>query len=58
MCICIVDFYDFCVNQVGGTTGVVMSELLEFEADRRAIVRANNNALTQSGGKMDKVHLY
>lgn len=49
------DFYDFCVKEVGGTTGVVMQELLEFEADRRAIIRANNNALTSSGGKMDKV---
>ena len=51
----LLDFYDFCVKEVGGTTGVVMQELLEFEADRRAIIRANNNALTSSGGKMDKV---
>jgi len=37
------DFYDFCNNEVGGTTAVVMSELLEFEVDRRAIIRAINN---------------
>merc|ERR1711998_174552 len=36
------DFYDFCNKEVGGTTAVVMSELLEFEVDRRAIIRAIN----------------
>jgi len=30
------DFYDFC-NKLGGTTAEVMSEILMFEADRRAI---------------------
>lgn len=46
------DFYDFCMNEVGGTTATVMQELLDFEADRRAIVRANNNAMTEA--KMDE----
>jgi len=30
------DFYDYC-NKIGGVTGEVMSKILEFEADKRAI---------------------
>lgn len=37
------DFYDFCTRECGPTTAKVMHELLEFEADRRAIIRATNN---------------
>lgn len=37
------DFYDFCTRECGPTTASVMHELLEFEADRRAIVRALNS---------------
>merc|ERR1719353_1163023 len=37
------DFYNFCVNEIGGTTGEVMKELLEFEADKRAINIAINS---------------
>jgi V-type H+-transporting ATPase subunit d len=31
------DFYKFCTQSIGGDTGEIMKELLEFEADRRAI---------------------
>lgn len=31
------DFDNFCVNVLGGVTGEVMHELLQFEADRRSI---------------------
>jgi len=31
------DFYRFCTTVMGGTTGEIMGEILEFEADRRAI---------------------
>jgi len=31
------DFYTYCTQTLGGETGRVMGELLEFEADRRAI---------------------
>jgi len=37
------DFYNFCTTECGPTTASVMHELLEFEADRRAIIRATNN---------------
>jgi len=37
------DFYNFCLNEVGGTTGEVMKGLLEFEADKRAINIAVNS---------------
>eukprot|EP00656_Telonema_subtile_P029512 TRINITY_DN32636_c0_g1_i1.p1 TRINITY_DN32636_c0_g1~~TRINITY_DN32636_c0_g1_i1.p1 ORF type:complete len:432 (+),score=106.37 TRINITY_DN32636_c0_g1_i1:199-1494(+) len=37
------DFYNFCATECGPTTASVMHELLEFEADRRAIIRATNN---------------
>merc|ERR1711966_430387 len=33
----LVDFYNFCTVEVGGTTADVMGELLAFEADKRAI---------------------
>lgn len=48
------DFYDFC-QTCGSTTSNVMTELLEFEADRRAIVRASNRCGSDGGdgGKMD-----
>jgi len=48
------DFYDFC-QTCGSTTSNVMTELLEFEADRRSIVRASNRCGTDGGdgGKMD-----
>eukprot|EP01013_Petalomonas_cantuscygni_P015785 TRINITY_DN32686_c0_g1_i1.p1 TRINITY_DN32686_c0_g1~~TRINITY_DN32686_c0_g1_i1.p1 ORF type:complete len:352 (-),score=97.89 TRINITY_DN32686_c0_g1_i1:391-1446(-) len=35
-------FYDFCVEEVGGTTGEVMAEILEFEADRAVITTVRN----------------
>lgn len=31
------DFYKYCTQTIGGETGAIMKELLEFEADRRAI---------------------
>lgn len=31
------DFYHYCTSTLGGDTGTIMAELLEFEADRRAI---------------------
>jgi V-type H+-transporting ATPase subunit d len=37
------DFYNFCVNELGGGTGEVMQSLLEFEADKRAINIAVNS---------------
>jgi V-type H+-transporting ATPase subunit d len=37
------DFYRFCREEVGGTTGEVMTGLLEFEADKRAINIAINS---------------
>lgn len=40
------DFYNFCKG-IGGSTGDVMSELLEFEADRRAITITYNSLNTE-----------
>merc|ERR1711907_25167 len=37
------DFYRFCTEEIGGTTGEVMAGLLEFEADKRAINIAINS---------------
>jgi len=46
------DFYDFC-QEIGGTTATVMAELLEFEADRRAIIRATNNCENETSQLKD-----
>jgi len=37
------DFYNFCTVELGGTTGQIMGEILEFEADKRAINIAINS---------------
>jgi len=50
------DFYQYC-KQLGGTTGEVMRELLEFEADRRAINITINSFGTELG-KDDREKLY
>jgi len=47
------DFYNFC-NEVGGTTGEVMSGLLEFTADMRAINIAVNAIQHQEISSDDK----
>lgn len=50
------DFYQFC-KKLGGTTAEVMGELLEFEADRRAINITINSFGTELG-KDDREKLY
>lgn len=42
------DFYDFCTTECGPTTANVMHELLEFEADKGAIIRAYNSCAHSS----------
>merc|ERR1712072_126125 len=51
------DFYNFCVNEVGGTTAEVMGELLAFEADKRAINIAINSLSHPQITKEDKLAL-
>jgi len=51
------DFDDFCVNTLGGVTGEVMHEILQFEADRRSI----NITLNSFGTELsqdDRAKLY
>lgn len=51
------DFYRFCREELGGTTAETMSELLEFEADRRAIT-ITQNCMGKDIGKDDREKLY
>jgi len=41
------DFYNYCC-ELGGETGEIMKELLEFEADRRAVEIVHNSIATRS----------
>jgi V-type H+-transporting ATPase subunit d len=50
------DFYNFC-QKLGGTTAEVMCRLLEFEADRRAIIITINSFDTELS-KDDRKNLY
>lgn len=50
------DFYNFC-NTLGGTTAEVMSGLLEFTADMRAINIAVNSLAHQDISKDEKIKL-
>eukprot|EP01102_Stenamoeba_stenopodia_P015023 TRINITY_DN507_c0_g1_i16.p1 TRINITY_DN507_c0_g1~~TRINITY_DN507_c0_g1_i16.p1 ORF type:complete len:189 (-),score=22.68 TRINITY_DN507_c0_g1_i16:18-584(-) len=50
------DFYRYC-KELGGATAEIMSELLEFEADRRAINITINSFGTELG-KDDREKLY
>jgi len=51
------DFYRFSVNQLGGETGRIMKDILEFEADRRAINITINSFGTELS-KDDRQKLY
>jgi len=51
------DFHRFCTEEIGGTTGEVMNDLLEFEADRRAINIAVNSILHHDLNKDQKMKL-
>lgn len=54
------DFYAYC-QQMGGTTAEVMAEILEFEADRRAIsITLNSFGVPGLSGpnKVDRAKLY
>lgn len=51
------DFYNFCNNECGGTTAEVMSSLLEFEADKRAINIGINCVLHPHITKEEKMAL-
>lgn len=51
------DFYRFCVYQLGGETGRIMKDILEFEADRRAINITINSFGTELS-KDDRQKLY
>jgi len=44
------DFYQYCVKELGGTTAEIMGEILQFEADRRAI----NITLNSFGTSLSK----
>jgi V-type H+-transporting ATPase subunit d len=50
------DFYDFC-QDIGGETALVMGEILEFEADRRAI-NITLNSLGTELTKDDRTRLF
>ena len=50
------DFYNF-IQQVGGTTQEVMSEILKFESDRR-VINITINSLGVELSKEDKFKLY
>eukprot|EP01028_Stygiella_incarcerata_P003723 TRINITY_DN1776_c0_g1_i2.p1 TRINITY_DN1776_c0_g1~~TRINITY_DN1776_c0_g1_i2.p1 ORF type:complete len:351 (-),score=84.12 TRINITY_DN1776_c0_g1_i2:200-1252(-) len=50
------DFYDFC-QKTGGETAIVMGEILEFEADRRAI-NITLNSLGTELTKDDRTRLF
>jgi len=41
------DFYRYCTKELGGVTGDVMGELLEWEADRRSITITLNSMGTE-----------
>ena len=43
------DFYRFCTVELGGATGEIMREILEFEADRRVITITLNSFRTELG---------
>merc|ERR1711937_119123 len=51
------DFYQFC-QEIGGTTGEVMGEILRFEADRRAINITINSIGVPDMTKDDRDKLY
>lgn len=51
------DFYHFCTVELGGVTGDVMGELLEWEADRRAIAITLNSMGTELSAD-DREKLY
>lgn len=50
-------FYKFCKEELGGTTGEVMCEILAFEADRRAFMITINSFDTELS-KEDRAKLY
>ena len=55
------DFYDYCMK-IGGDTWTIMKQLLEFEADRRAISITinsfNTNLNDASSRDLDRKKLY
>eukprot|EP01123_Difflugia_compressa_P013762 TRINITY_DN6588_c0_g1_i1.p1 TRINITY_DN6588_c0_g1~~TRINITY_DN6588_c0_g1_i1.p1 ORF type:complete len:362 (-),score=63.91 TRINITY_DN6588_c0_g1_i1:32-1117(-) len=51
------DFDRYCTEELGGITGEVMHQLLEFEADRRAI-NITLNSFNTDLQKEDRVNLY
>ena len=54
------DFYSFCVA-LGGTTGEMMKQLLEFEADKRAIsimINSFNTPLNEMAKKRERQQLF
>jgi len=54
------DFYRFCQG-LGGDTGTIMKELLEFEADKRAIlvmIHSNNTELNQIARQKERQRLF
>ncbi|RWS07844.1 V-type proton ATPase subunit d-like protein [Dinothrombium tinctorium] len=51
------NFYSFCKDTIGGTTGEVMCEILAFEADRRAFIITINSFGTELS-KEDRAKLY
>uniref|UniRef100_T1KKW7 V-type proton ATPase subunit n=1 Tax=Tetranychus urticae TaxID=32264 RepID=T1KKW7_TETUR len=50
-------FYKFCQDEIGGTTGEVMCEILAFEADRRAFIITINSFGTELS-REDRTKLY
>merc|ERR1719272_2641288 len=50
-------FYDFC-RELGGETWVVMSEILEFEADRSVITLTRNTYGVKELQKEDRKKLF
>eukprot|EP01084_Bolivina_argentea_P179808 310683_1 len=54
------DFYTFCIA-LGGTTGEMMGELLEYEADKRAIqimINSFNTPLNEMAKKRERQQLF
>lgn len=51
-------FYDFVVEELGGTTAEVMAEILEFEADRAVITIVRNTQEVRDFTRDDKVALF
>jgi len=51
------DFYRFVTEEIGGDTGEVMGEILQFEADRR-VINITINSLGTELPKEDRLKLY